>query len=263
MHLTPADRERLLIFQVAELARRRLARGLLLNVPEATAVVADAVCEAARDGARLAEAVTVGRLALRPEQVLPGVAAVVREVVVEAVFEDGTRLVVVREPLGPPVGRLRPGIVEPGADGSDGSPTPARPTDTVRVEVTNTAPVPITVTSHYHFFEVNPRLRFDRSAGYGRHLAVPSGGHVRFDPGIATVVDLAPVAGDRVVIGFAGLVDGPLDTPGAKEEALTKARACGFLDSALEGRPGGDGSTSGSPDTAIGAALALVRDDAR
>jgi urease subunit gamma/beta len=97
--------------------------------------------------------------------------------------------------------------------------------------VTNTAEVPISVTSHFHFFEVNPRLRFDRRAAYGRHLAVPAGTAQRFDPGQAVSVTLVPIGGDRVVIGFAGLVDGPLDAPGALDRALQKAAATGYLGS--------------------------------
>ncbi len=95
----------------------------------------------------------------------------------------------------------------------------------------NTAAVPISVTSHFHFFEANPRLRFDRAAAYGRHLDVAAGTHVRFPPGDTTTVWLAAIRGERVVVGFAGLVDGPLDAPGAREAALDRARACGYLDS--------------------------------
>jgi urease subunit gamma/beta len=99
----------------------------------------------------------------------------------------------------------------------------------VTITVTNTASVPISVTSHFHFFEVNPRLRFDRRVAYGRRLAVDAGGTVRFGPGDTRDVELTPIGGARVVIGFAGLVDGPLDAPGALEAALDKARACGYL----------------------------------
>lgn len=102
------------------------------------------------------------------------------------------------------------------------------------VEVTNTSPVPISVTSHFHFFEVNPRLRFDRAAAYGQRLAVPAGEAIRFDPHTTTTVPLAPIGGERVVVGAAGLVDGPLDAPGAKEAALEKARATGYLDTGTE-----------------------------
>src|SRR3990170_3986126 len=100
MRLTPTERDRLLIFTAAELARARRARGLRLNVPEATALIADTVCEAARDGRRLHEAITAGRAALGPDDVLRGVREVMGDVKVEAVFDDGTRLVVVTDPIG-------------------------------------------------------------------------------------------------------------------------------------------------------------------
>ena len=100
MRLTPTDRDRLLIFTTAELARARRARGLQLNVPEATAIIADTVCEAARDGARLMQAAAAGAAVLGVDDVLPGVPDIVREVRVEAVFDDGTRMVVVRNQFG-------------------------------------------------------------------------------------------------------------------------------------------------------------------
>lgn len=227
MRLTPAERDRLLLFTAAELARSRRARGLRLNVPEATALIADTVAEAARDGSRVAEAVAAGRAVLTPAEVLPGVTDVVREVQVEAVFDDGTRLAVVEEPFGGPVES------DPGGPGAITSSVTTRERsydDVVSLEVTNRADVPISVTSHFHFFEVNPRLAFDRARAYGRRLAVPAGTAQRFDPGASVRVDLVPIGGDRVVVGFAGLVDGPLDAPGAKETALARARACGYLD---------------------------------
>jgi urease subunit gamma/beta len=225
MLLTPAERDRLLIFTAAELARARRGRGLLLNVPETVALVADAVCEAARDGARHAEALAVGQGVLGPEDVLPGVADIVREVKVEAVFDDGTRLVVVTDPVGG--GHL--GGDAPGAHLLGTREGVAHP-DAQLLTVTNTATVPISVSSHFHFFEVNPRLAFDRATAYGRHLAVASGSTVRFDPGIATEVALVPFGGARVIVGFSGLVDGPLDAPGGLESAMTRARETGFLD---------------------------------
>jgi urease subunit gamma/beta len=217
LKLNEAERDRLLIYLTAELARARRGRGLRLNVVEATALVADAVCEAARDGRRLAEAVEAARSVLDVSEVLPGVVRAVPEVRVEAVFDDGTRLAVVRDPFR--VGAAGAGVLES-----------AELAGEVVLEVTNTAVVPISVTSHFHFFEANPRLRFDRAAAYGMHLAVTAGAAVRFEPGGTRRVPLVPIGGRRVVIGFAGLVDGPLDEPGAKERALEKARACGYLD---------------------------------
>jgi urease subunit gamma/beta len=226
VRLTPSERDRLLIFTVAELARRRLARGLRLNVPEATALIADTVCEAARDGSRLGEAIAAGRAVLGPGDVLPGVPEVMGDVKVEAVFDDGTRLVVVTDPIGAHGEATDPDNA-PGAILLGSEPLADWP-GAVRVSVANTATVPISVTSHFHFFESNPRLRFDRAAAYGMRLAIPAGSSIRFGPGERTAVDLTPIAGDRVAIGFAGLVDGPLDAPGAKEEALRRAVACGY-----------------------------------
>jgi urease subunit gamma/beta len=222
--LTPTERDRLLIFTAAELARARRARGLRLNVPETIALVADTVCEAARDGRRHDEALAAGGAVLGPDDVLPGVADIVTEVAVEAVFDDGSRLVVVRDPVGGGhLGDEAPGAVLP-------APGPESPQeDLVEVAVVNTAAVPVSVSSHFHFFEANPRLRFDREAAYGRRLAIPAGETVRFDPGVEVAVGLVPLRGGRVVVGFSGLVDGPLDAPGALRRALERAHAFGYL----------------------------------
>jgi urease subunit gamma/beta len=182
------------------------------------------VAEAARDGARLSDAIAAGRAVLAPDDLLPGVAAIVRSVQVEAVFEDGTRLAVVPEPFGPVPDGPQPGSVLPAE-----APAQAAPVEATTITVVNTADVPISVTSHFHFFEVNPRLRFDRRAAYGRRLAVAAGTAQRFDPGRAVEVTLVPIGGERVIIGFAGLVDGPLDAPGAIERALQRAAATGYL----------------------------------
>jgi len=223
VRLTPTERDRLLLFGAAELARARRARGLRLNVPEATALIADTVCEAARDGRRLAEAIEAARAVLGPDDVLPGVADVVTEVQVEAVFDDGSRLAVVSGPLaGGTLGDDAPGALLPGPATPEREPA-------VRLTVRNTATVPVSVTSHFHFFEGNPRLDFDRASAYGMRLSVPAGSSVRFGPGETAEVPLVPIGGDRIAIGFAGLVDGPLDAPGAKEEALRRAAACGYL----------------------------------
>ncbi|MGW6874478.1 urease subunit gamma [Streptomyces xanthophaeus] len=233
MPLTPTERDRLLLFTAAQLARTRHARGLRLNVPEATAVIADTVCEAARDGLRLADALERGRTVLGPHDVLPGVADIVTEVMVEAVFEDGTRLAAVSEPFGAhPRDEGAPGAVLPAAD------TVEALAPVLVLAVHNTATVPISVTSHFHFFEANPRLDFDRVAAYGMRLAVPAGSSTRFDSGATVEVGLVPIGGDRIAIGFAGLVDGPLDAPGMQEEAFRKAAACGYL---------GAGTSEGAP----------------
>ena len=100
---------------------------------------------------------------------------------------------------------------------------------TVDLEVANTLDRAVQVTSHYHFFEVNPALRFDREAAYGMRLDVPAGMSVRFEPGETRTVRLVPFAGRRVVRGFHGLVDGALDDPAVRTRALERARDRGLL----------------------------------
>jgi len=99
MHLSPHEQERLLLSYAAELARRRLARGLRLNLPEATAIISDHVLEGARDGVRVAELMQTGRAVLSRDDVLPGVPEMLEEVQVEATFPDGTKLVTVHNPI--------------------------------------------------------------------------------------------------------------------------------------------------------------------
>src|ERR1700712_5202984 len=101
MRLLPQEQDRLLLFLAAELARARRARGLKLNQAEATAIVADGICELARDGLRY-DAVVAGAYAILGEDdVLEGVRALVARIEVEAVFRDGRHLIVVEAPLGP------------------------------------------------------------------------------------------------------------------------------------------------------------------
>jgi urease subunit gamma/beta len=146
--------------------------------------------------------------------------------------------VVVPDPIGGGhLGALAPGAVEVAADVSlDPSHDAERSArlDVIELDVVNTATVPITVTSHFHFLEVNPRLSFDRAAAYGRHLDIPAGSTSTFAPGETRAVRLAPIRGERVVVGFAGLVDGELDAPGARERALELLRATGFLDTGAQ-----------------------------
>jgi urease subunit gamma/beta len=235
MRLTPTERDRLLIFTAAELARARRARGLRLNVPEATALIADTVCEAARDGARLVDAAAAGASILSADEVLPGVADIVTEVKVEATFDDGTRMVVVHDPF---AGRGSLGREAPGAVVT--APVQFKPSDeveVVEVEVVNTSDVPVSITSHFHFFEVNPRLSFDRSAAYGRRLAIDAGSTLRFDPGVVVVAPLVDIGGARVAIGFAGLVDGVLDDPLVRTAAMQRAVDAGYLGAVIERGP--------------------------
>ncbi|WP_320670585.1 urease subunit beta [Patulibacter defluvii] len=125
---------------------------------------------------------------------------------------------------------LVPGELLP-ADG-DVPLRPAAPRTALRV--TSTADRPIQVGSHFHFLEVNRALRFDRAAAYGMRLAIPAGTAVRFEPGEVREVELVPLGGARVVRGFHGLVDGPLDDDAVRARVLAAIRDRGFLDRAAE-----------------------------
>jgi urease subunit gamma len=99
MHLSPQERDKLLVHVAAEVARRRLDRGVLLNYPEAVALITEHVFEGARDGQGVAELMESGRTVLRRDQVLDGIPEMIDSVQVEATFPDGTKLVTVHHPI--------------------------------------------------------------------------------------------------------------------------------------------------------------------
>jgi urease subunit gamma len=99
MHLTPREKDKLLIVVAAEVARRRLNRGLRLNHPEAVALITDFLLEGARDGKTVAELMRDGATVLTRDQVMEGVPEMIHEIQVEATFPDGTKLVTVHSPI--------------------------------------------------------------------------------------------------------------------------------------------------------------------
>ena len=99
MHLTPREQEKLMLFVAAELARKRQARGVRLNYPEAVAILSAEILEAARDGRTVSEIMVLGTKILRREDLMDGVPDMLHEVQVEATFPDGTKLVTVHDPV--------------------------------------------------------------------------------------------------------------------------------------------------------------------
>ena len=99
MNLTPREKDKLLVAMAAEVARRRLARGVKLNHPEAIALITDAVVEGARDGRSVSEMMQAGAEVITRDQVMEGVAEMIHDVQVEATFPDGTKLVTVHDPI--------------------------------------------------------------------------------------------------------------------------------------------------------------------
>jgi urease subunit gamma/beta len=137
---------------------------------------------------------------------MDGVAELITEVQVEATFPDGTKLVTVHQPIHTKK-TLGIGAVET----APGSLVLNEGRATVRLEVANTGERPIQVGSHYHFFETNPALKFDRAQARGYRLDIAAGTAVRFEPGQTRTVDLVAYAGERVVQGFRGEIMGRLD----------------------------------------------------
>ena len=228
MLLTPTETERLTIFTAAELARRRRARGCALNHPEAVALISDEILEGARDGRSVAELIEFGATILTTDDVMPGVAQMMPVLQVEGTFPDGTKLVTVHEPIRP--GKqaqddgVRPGEIIP-AEGEIEI-NAGRPTATVAV--TNTGDRPVQIGSHYHFFEVNRHLDFDRAASFGMRLDIPAGTAVRFAPGETKEVTLVEFGGSGEMVGLNDLTQGSRRSASVKREALARARARGF-----------------------------------
>lgn len=213
MRLTGKELNRLTIFTLAELARRRRGRGRKLNAPEAAAIVCDEILEDAWDGLPLGDVIKRAGTVLTRDELMDGVPEVIGQIEIDALFPSGTVLVVVPEPFGPPPpdAPSAPGAVTVGEDPVDLNPGSAGITLSVR----NGADVPIEVTSHFHFFEANRSLSFDRRLAFGMRLDKPAGVAIRWEPGEIKEVGLIPIGGDREVWGFAGLVDGPLDAADA------------------------------------------------
>jgi urease subunit beta len=99
---------------------------------------------------------------------------------------------------------------------------------TIRLLVRNTGDRPVQIGSHFHFFEVNRALAFDRAVAYGLRLNIPAGTAVRFEPGEDKDIELTEFAGDRIIHGFNGLVEGALGDATRRTQAIDRARQQGF-----------------------------------
>ncbi len=215
MELTPREKDKLLIFTAALLAERRLARGLKLNYPEAIALISAAILEGARDGRTVAELMAFGTTILTEKEVMDGVSAMIPEIQVEATFPDGTKLVTVHQPIRPVADdkeALSETILIPGevivaiADEIQLNLDRQR----LRITVGNAGDRPIQVGSHYHFYETNAALQFDRALTKGFRLNIPAGTAVRFEPGQTREVELVAFSGEQAVYGFRGEMMGPI-----------------------------------------------------
>jgi urease subunit gamma/beta len=194
MRLTAWEEERLLIFSAAELARRHRAAGLALNAPEAIALICDAMLEAGRAGRSYAEVEAAGLAAVAPGEVLDGVRELVDEVRLEVVVGDGTRLLVLVDPLGHgrPADDDGPGAIRVGG-GREDAVGIGRERRTISVR--NESRRAIRVSSHFPFDQVNARLAFDRGSTVGFRLDLPAGASERWTPGETREVTLVRYGG--------------------------------------------------------------------
>lgn len=224
MRLTPRETDKLMLHLAGQLAKERKARGLKLNYPEAIAYISSELLELARDGHSVTELMSMGAQMLTSEDVMDGVPEMIHEIQLEATFPDGTKLVTVHDPICAN-GKLIPGevLTQPGEIELNAG------KDTAQIVVSNTADRPIQVGSHFHFFEVNKALKFNRALAYGMRLDIPAGTAVRFEPGESKRVNLVEIGGSREGHGLNGLVEGKMDDPTVKSNALQAAKEKGFL----------------------------------
>ena len=198
MNLTPREKDKLLISLAAMVARRRLERGVKLNYPEAIALITDFVIEGARDGRSVAEMMEAGAHVVTAGMVMDGIAEMIHDVQVEATFPDGTKLVTVHQPIRGAAHSFVPGELLAG----EGDVVMNAGRETVTLSVANSGDRPVQVGSHYHFFETNPGLKFERAKARGMRLDIPAGTAVRFEPGQTREVRLVAIAGSREIYGF-------------------------------------------------------------
>ncbi|RKP25265.1 urease [Syncephalis pseudoplumigaleata] len=238
MRVIPRELDKLLLHQFGVLAQKRLARGVLLNTAEATALIASQLLELMRDGRHtVAELMDLGKRMLGRRHVLPDVPHLLHDVQVEGTFPNGTFLVTVHDPVCSEHGDLQLALygsflpipsddVFPRLDPLTESQVPgalvvqqgritlAPGRQRIKLSVTNAGDRPIQVGSHYHFVETNAQLIFDRVAAYGYRLDIPSGTAVRFEPGETRSVQLVELGGHRIIAGGNRLANGPVSDAG-------------------------------------------------
>lgn len=227
MFLTNREQEKLMIYTASQLARERKERGLKLNYPEAVAIISAYILEGARDGKSVSQLMVDATHVLNEDEVMDGVASMIDTVQVEATFIDGTKLVTVHNPIVSSKKIQIPGeyFIDDGEIELNSN------SQSIKIDVENCGDRPIQVGSHFHFFETNAGLLFEREKAYGMRLNIASGTSVRFEPGSHKEVELIAYKGKRYISGFNGLVEGFLDDDETKQRALKKLNE--FLGDAL------------------------------
>lgn len=205
MYLTHQEKEKMLLLFAAIVAKNRKEKGLKLSYPESVAYLSGHVIEGAREGKTVQQLIEECNQLLTSQDVMPGVPELIKELQVEAMFTDGTKLVSLNNPISESSSEnMIPGAYEYASDDIVLSQGRKR----IQIEVYNTADRPVQVGSHYHFYEVNPALDFDREKTKGYHLDIASGLSIRFMPGVKETVELVEYGGEKIIHGFTGKING-------------------------------------------------------
>jgi urease subunit gamma/beta len=220
--------ERLTIYVAAELARKHKAKGLPLNHPEAVAFIVDEILEGAREGRSVADLIAWGSTLLTSDDLMPGVAHLMPMIQVEGTFPDGTKLVTIHDPIRPGKRATKDDVVPGEIIADDGEIELNAGRRKATLNVVNTGDRPIQIGSHYHFFETNKALDFDREKSFGMHLDIPAGTAVRFAPGESKEVVLCEFGGTGELLGLNSLTEGNWRSETNKTEAMQRARQRGF-----------------------------------
>ena len=221
MHLTPREIERLMLHTAGDLARKRKEKGLKLNYVETIAYITAELYESAREGKTVASLMEEGKHLLTRNDVMEGVPEMISNVQIEATFPDGSTI---RYSKKKGCFIMIPGeykLKKEDLECNQGK-------ESITVKVTNTDDRPIAVGSHYHFFEVNKFMSFDREATFGYHLDIPSGTSIRFEAKETKTVQLVPFGGNRVIYGLNNLTNGQINDL-TKGKAMLNARTKGFI----------------------------------
>ena len=224
MHLTPREIERLMLHTAGDLARKRKEKGLKLNYVETIAYITAELYESAREGKTVASLMEEGKHLLTRNDVMEGVPEMISNVQIEATFPDGTSQSTIRYNEKKGCFIMIPGeykLKKEDLECNQGK-------ESITVKVTNTDDRPIAVGSHYHFFEVNKFMSFDREATFGYHLDIPSGTSIRFEAKETKTVQLVPFGGNRVIYGLNNLTNGQINDL-TKGKAMLNARTKGFI----------------------------------
>ncbi|MBB1140705.1 urease subunit gamma [Myroides sp. WP-1] len=207
MYLTHQEKEKMLLLFAAIVAKSRKEKGLKLSYPEAVAYLSGHIIEGAREGKTVQQLIEECNQLLTNEDVMPGVPELITELQVEAMFVDGTKLVSLNSPIPSAASAtLPPGAYAYAAEDIILSKGRKR----VEITVVNTADRPVQVGSHFHFYEVNPALVFDRELTKGYHLDIASGLSIRFMPGVQETISLVEYGGDKIIHGFTGKINGSI-----------------------------------------------------